>query len=405
MCSLVAAVVFPFDRVLAGMVAAGLGVEGICLYLGVSPDALDESLVRLGLRTPHNRPLRKQGARGWPVFDTTRLIAWRATGIHPATIGERLGRSANAVRTKARRLGIPVPDRRSLRRVDPATLADPLPGFAFGAAPSRAAAQDAAPATPGGSGTTGRPTALLGGDPHRVVPLRPAPAVGETASLEPVPPVNAPPAKPAVATTCTVPAQQGAPILRIIPDSQPVGSPPTPVPAAVKIPVVADHQPVPSLPITAKPTASAPISTCDSLSSSKDVAARKGALEWIAGIGDRRRNREVVMALALRYFSGQAYKATAAEAGITASALQSFYYHIELPRDRHRSKFGDTFDEDLARANFEKSGYELVQCRQKGFLFFRHRKDRAIVTVCREVRRERGLLDEFSRYQSAPLCL
>jgi hypothetical protein len=38
------------------------------------------------------------------VLDTVRLIAWRIAGVHPEVIGLRLGRSANAVRAKARRL-------------------------------------------------------------------------------------------------------------------------------------------------------------------------------------------------------------------------------------------------------------------------------------------------------------
>ena len=56
------------------MVAAGQGVAGICLYLGLSRAALDDSLVRLGLRTPHDRPLRKPGRFGWSAQDIMRLI-------------------------------------------------------------------------------------------------------------------------------------------------------------------------------------------------------------------------------------------------------------------------------------------------------------------------------------------
>jgi len=120
---------FSLDAVLAGMVAAGQGIHAICLYLGLTRAVLDEHLVRLGLRTPHERPLRRPGPRGWSVLDTIRLIAWRVAGIHPEAIAQRLGRSANAVRAKARRLGLPRPDRKALQRVDPATLEDPVPGF------------------------------------------------------------------------------------------------------------------------------------------------------------------------------------------------------------------------------------------------------------------------------------
>ena len=129
--SAVAALAFPFDCVLAGMVGAGLGIEAICLYLGLTRLVLDDNLVRLGLRTPHDRPLRKSGARGWSVQDLQCAIYWRRDGIHPDVIGQRLGRSANAVRAKLRRIGVPPPGRKALRRVDPQSLPPRVPGFGF----------------------------------------------------------------------------------------------------------------------------------------------------------------------------------------------------------------------------------------------------------------------------------
>lgn len=129
--SFAALAVLPFDPVLAGMVGAGLGIEAICLYLGLSRAELDQCLVRLDLRTPHDRPMRKAGSRGWPAQDVRRLIYWRMTGIHPVSIAERLARSVGGVRSKCRRIGVPAPSRKLLRRVDPSTLEDPPPGFGF----------------------------------------------------------------------------------------------------------------------------------------------------------------------------------------------------------------------------------------------------------------------------------
>jgi hypothetical protein len=108
------------------MVAVGLGMEAICLYLGLSQGALHNSVIRLGLTTPPDRPLRKPGARGWSVLDIMRLIAWRVAGIHPETIAARLStpklpRSANAVRAKARRLGLKPPARTNRRLRIPLT--------------------------------------------------------------------------------------------------------------------------------------------------------------------------------------------------------------------------------------------------------------------------------------------
>ena len=109
--SLAAVVLFPFDDVLRGMVAAGQGIEVLCLFLGLTRSMLDDHLVRLGLPTPHDRALRKPGTHGWSVVDTIRLIGWRVAGVHPEIIGLRLGRSAGAVRSKARRLGLRAPPR------------------------------------------------------------------------------------------------------------------------------------------------------------------------------------------------------------------------------------------------------------------------------------------------------
>jgi hypothetical protein len=56
--TLAVAVVFPFDRVLAGMAAAGHGIAAICLYLGLTRTVLLEHVVRV------------EGARGGPVITT-----------------------------------------------------------------------------------------------------------------------------------------------------------------------------------------------------------------------------------------------------------------------------------------------------------------------------------------------
>ena len=128
------AIVFPFDKVLAGMIGAGLCAEALCEFLGLPRDRLDEHIVRLNLKTPADKPLRRPSAKGWSIDDTKRLIAWRCVGVHPEVIGARLSkqRSANAVRAKARRLGLEAPSRKALFRPDPASLRDPPPDSAPG---------------------------------------------------------------------------------------------------------------------------------------------------------------------------------------------------------------------------------------------------------------------------------
>ncbi len=136
--SLAAAVSLPVDALLRGMVAAGHGIQAILDYLGLSRMALEAHIVRLGLPMPHDRPRRRAGGRHpWTDEDVRRLIAWRLTGIHPETIGVRLGRSVGSIRSKSRRLGVPTPDRKVLRKMDPADLADPTPDLWTGQQPSQ----------------------------------------------------------------------------------------------------------------------------------------------------------------------------------------------------------------------------------------------------------------------------
>ncbi len=123
------AIVFPLDVVFRSLAGAGLSLDALCAYLGITRHAVFEHIVRLGLPTPADTPLRKPSAKGWTVEDIHRLIAWRSTGVHPETIGQSLSRSrsANAVRAKARRLGLAAPSRKHLFRPPPEQLALPLP--------------------------------------------------------------------------------------------------------------------------------------------------------------------------------------------------------------------------------------------------------------------------------------
>lgn len=110
----------PIDHVLAGMVAAGQGLEAIGLYLGMARDALFDRIVALGLATPHDRPMRPPaGKRPWQVADVQTLIRLWVLGVRVVCIAEQIGRSPGAVSSKARRLGLPRRDRKQLIRLDP----------------------------------------------------------------------------------------------------------------------------------------------------------------------------------------------------------------------------------------------------------------------------------------------
>ena len=110
----------PIDHVLAGMVAAGQGIEAICLYLGLAREALFERIVALGLATPHDRAMRRPGGkRPWQASEVHELIRLWLQGIRVVCIAEQIGRTPGAVSSKARRLGLPKRDRKLLVRLDP----------------------------------------------------------------------------------------------------------------------------------------------------------------------------------------------------------------------------------------------------------------------------------------------
>lgn len=397
--SLVAAVVCPFDRVLAGMVGAGFGIAAICLYLDLTRAALDLSLARLGLRTPHDRPLRKPSAKCWSITDTRRLILWRQTGIHPDVIGVRLNRSANAVRGKARRLGIPAPDRRSLRRVDPWSLPDPAPGFGF---PDPASAESSAPAANARSSgeTQGAPPNSDADDSIR--PARPA--------------TDAPPAPVPGNRPRKAPAQRELPLLRVIPAEQPVSGPALIAPTGpVKTAPVLDAMdpgeintaagPVGKITIAPATEATAPdLSASVASNSVKAVAAQRSPagprqafaskddevaqedddLTWVGKLQHVIYDKEAVRLIGMRQMGLEHWRTTASVLGLTPGQLKTIRTRIDLPIDRDRRKFGDTYDPELAQLNFETCGYTLMQERvnpntgRDGHWFFRRNgsKDR-----------------------------
>jgi hypothetical protein len=72
----VVAVVTAGDSVLAGMIAAGLSVDAIALYLDISPAALFDRAESLGLTRPHDRPMRRGGGKNsWTPEGSRQLIA------------------------------------------------------------------------------------------------------------------------------------------------------------------------------------------------------------------------------------------------------------------------------------------------------------------------------------------
>lgn len=107
--------------VLPGMVARGLGVETLCLYLAISQALLFDTVVSLGLPTPHDRPHRRAyGRNPWQSGDIPIFIELWTDGWAAVSLAERFGRSRNGIWSKARQLGLQRRERRvQFRPADP----------------------------------------------------------------------------------------------------------------------------------------------------------------------------------------------------------------------------------------------------------------------------------------------
>jgi hypothetical protein len=359
---LAAVVVCPFDRVLAGMVGAGLGIGAICLYLDLSRAALDLSLVRLGLSTPHDRPLRRAAARGWSVIDTRRLILWRQAGIHPDVIGIRLDRSANAVRGKARRLGIVPPDRKRLRRADPWSLPEPPAGFGFPEPMSAELPAPAAHARPAPETQTAPPNRVAE-DP-----------------TDPTPPTDDAPPKPAAHSEPN--SVNASPVARTTVRDE-ITTTPHPV-AQVTIASATDtrspdhREPAVTRPADAPTPLPLPVVSRQTPASMPDAAATEDEnLTWVGTLAHVIYDKEAVRLIGMRQMGLEHWRRTAAVLGLTPGQLKTIRTRIDLPIDRDRRKFDHTYDPALARLNFHSCGYTLMQERtnpktgRPGHWFFR----------------------------------
>lgn len=105
----------PFERVLSGMVGAGLVQEAICAFLTLTLESLSGHVARLGLPMPSDRPMRKPcGRQPWTVADIRTLISLWCANLPACVIARMLGRSPGGVRSKGRRLGLYRRNRRDL---------------------------------------------------------------------------------------------------------------------------------------------------------------------------------------------------------------------------------------------------------------------------------------------------
>jgi hypothetical protein len=341
-----AAIVCPFDHLLSGMIRAGLGVEAVCSYLGLSRDILDYNLVRLDLPTPHDKPRSRGGRRAWMDDELRCAIYWRCLGTHPESIGIALNRSTGAVRSKMRRIGVPAPDRKKLHRVDPRTLdRSSLPEFGFPVPPDKHAPPPSSPPPP--------PAIHPDESDHIVVSIVPAAHQGASVARPPAPNNRA-------VRKCgkaVVPGQRELTLLSIRPPSKPDPEPAAPIDVAI-------------VETSAEAAPEKPVAVCNATNSGEtpQVVGPADLIEQYRVAGKVRHadaNEAYLTWLTLLYRGGMHYKAIAAYVGRSASAVQAILYRMQIPRAWDRSKFGWTCDLECAVAELKQWKFELYRCTSK----------------------------------------
>jgi hypothetical protein len=381
-----ATIVCPFDPLLAGMIRAGLGVEAVCSYLGLSRDILDYNLVRLDLPTPHDKPRPKGGRRVWMDDELRCAIYWRCLGIHPESIGIGLNRSTGAVRSKMRRIGVPAPDRKKLHKVDPGTLdRSALPEFGF-PVPSGKHAPPPAQSLP--------PSAIHPGETdHNVVSTVPATHQGASAA-RPAAPKNKAVRKGGKAV---VPGQRDLTLPSFLPPSKPDPAPAAPIDVAIV-----------ETPAEAAPEK--PVAVCNAadIGEIPRVVGPADLIEQYRVAGKVRHpdaNEAYLTWLTLLYRGGMHYKAIAAYVGRSASAVQAILYRMQIPRAWDRSKFGWTCDLECAVAELRQWKFELYRCTSKPEIpekerpLFWRRKGATGNRRRRCARLKNKELDEYGKYK------
>jgi hypothetical protein len=380
---------FPFlDAQLRGMVAAGQGTQAICLYLGLARITLDDHLARLGLPTPHDRPPRSGGKRPWSLRDTIRLIAWRMAGVHPETIALRLDRSVGSIRSKCRRLGIPAPSRKALRRLDPADLPDVRVDWWRSGLTLQPVTQVGKCGTAAGSASIagsafGPPMAPPAGEPAARTGDGASEKRGHASSSAEAEPAGQTPLLGDLAPTVRDPSPNGR--------KRAEGRSRRPAHAA------GEHE-MPLLPVVTRPEAGvdAPVpqakGTRESIIPRKEEVDFADDLTWIGRAETPvQRDRIAVWIIGMFFLAGLHWREVARRVGIKSSVLKDLRWRLGIPRC-DRNKITTDFHEILAREICEDSGYVVKRCIRSGKFFWERQGNG--VAMCPEERELLGLRDE-----------
>ena len=231
------------SRILPGMVSRGHGLDTLCLYLAIARTALLDLVVALGLPTPHDRAHRRTGNRNpWLPQDIPIFIALWMEGWQAASLAERFGRSRSSIWGKARQLGLPRRDRKSLFR--PADPFVPVPPAPHRASKKATPARQNAPDDDFLVGVRALRGSRVPGDASGSEPFRSAgPSLRRSGSTQALADALAAPALPpaivpAFASALVIPAITGAsPLPGILAATQAPFGPQAPLPGVLNGPV------------------------------------------------------------------------------------------------------------------------------------------------------------------------
>jgi hypothetical protein len=282
------------------------------------------------------------------------------------------------VRAKARRLGIPRPDRKRLHRVDPASLEDPAPRFAGAADPASSESFRGSPLARCGTATG--PVGVRGAaDAPAIGTLRPSNALTESPAVTRRlrdPPVRRRADQPELPWLPNIPhndlsAAADAAARAGAPGPEVVTVPPQIWPIVVEL--------------EGRIRAEVKLG---------DVVPKLADIRWVGETRRVLRDGAAILALSLRYFGGQHWKWIARDTGMHEPQLASQLTRIRLPRDFDRWKFRKTFNLECALYTLLDSGYLLRRSKEKGNYEWVNVRDLRNVHQSWETRRKWGLDEE-----------
>jgi hypothetical protein len=320
------------------MVGRGLGLETLCLYLAIARVALLDLIVALGLPTPPDRPHRRATGRwAWRHEDVAVFIELWMANWRAGAIAERFGRKPGAIWAKARQLGLPRRDRKSLTQ--PADPHAPWPPPAAGSEiPEKSVAARALDLFPAAS--------------RRSIVVLPPPALVSVDGTS----IQAAEARPPVA-----PAEPGRGPRAILPIvlTGPVAT--RPVPAAASMgttarPVLDRSLDAPSTGLLAfRPPLPEPTPAPVSVLPLPAVACPRSRLQiqWTPALD---------LELSYRHFGFQDNTIGARAMGVSEASYRSRKTRLELP-PLPRGQSVPEFNEDWARETIEAYGMKRVKCR------------------------------------------